>query len=200
MKLVCKEEVVQFDGQPSVEQIIQKINELLANNYYFSHLVVDGEEVYEEPENYLLSNSEYINELEISVKTEKEFINDMLLTAEEYIKRARMELGVLADGFYQNPNAEQWNHFAQMMEGLQWLNQVIGHIDRVKEKPKNHNEYIKLNSKLQMEIRSLHEAVENEDYVLTGDLIQYELVPIYEALEIEITTTIDTEGYRHDLN
>lgn len=200
LKLICNDEITQFNGYPSVEQVLEKIDKLILKKYYFSHLIVDGVEIYDDPESYLQVNLEGISSLEIIVKTEKEFTNELLLDAESYIKRAKNELTLLADGFYQNPTSEQWNNFNQMMEGLQWINQVLQHMNDLEKRLMNAEEYNKIYITLQENIATLHEAVISEDYILTADIIQYELVPVYESLEIEFTKTIDTEGYRQDIN
>lgn len=200
MELIFKDQIIQYKELPSVEEIIQKINELLIDNYYYSHFIVDGQVVYEDPEQYLLEELSAISKLEVIGRTAAEFTNDILLTAEEYLKRAKPEMTDLAEGFYQNPGTEHWTNFSDMLEGIQWLNQIILSIDGINEQPGNWNAYLNLAAKLEMELGNLEEAVENSDYVLIADIIQYELIPLYESLINEINTTIDTEGTRNDVN
>jgi hypothetical protein len=200
MELIFKNETVQFGELSSVEEIIEKINELLADQYYFSHLIVDGEEIYEDPESYLLNSLESISTIEVAVKTIQEFVNEVLIMAKDYLTNAIPEMTSLADGFYQNPTSENWVDFSAMLEGMQWLNKTINVIDKAKERPANWNECIKLAAQFEMELKNLEQAVENSDNVLIADIIQYELLPVYEALLEEINTTIDTEVERYDLN
>lgn len=200
MKLLIAEQTIHFDKQPSVEELVAKINELLTDDYYFSHLIVDGLDVFEEPEPYLADELPHIAELEVVAQTAAQLINNSLLTAEDYLKRAQPEMTVLADCFYQQPSAEQWASFSDMLEGMQWLHQIIASIDGMKAKPSNWDEYLKLAATLEVELKNLEEAVENSDTVLMADMIQYELLPLYESLGKEIQTTIDTEGTRDDVN
>nr|WP_144921558.1 hypothetical protein [Paenibacillus bovis] len=200
MKLIFKDEVIQFDTQPTVEVMLNKINQLLDNHYYFSHLIVDDKEVFDDPERYLQDYLSGIREIEIVAKTVKQFINDLLLSAKEYIRRAKPEIDSLSDEFYQNPTHESWHKFTQLLEGIQWINQVIQTIDTTKEKPKNWMNYIDLISTLDSELKNMEEAIENSDSVLIADLIKYEILSIIESLGSEIQSTIDTEGYHHDLN
>lgn len=200
MELIFKNKKVQFDQLSSVEEIIEKINELLGDQYYYSHLIVDGEEIYEEPESYLLDYLASISTMEVATKTVREFVNDVLIMAEDYLTRAIPEMTVLTDNFYQNPNSDNWEEFSSMLEGMQWLNEMTDLIDKAKERPGNWDECIKYAAQLEMELKNLEEAVKNTDHVLMADIIQYELLPIYEALQAEFNTTIDTEGKRYDLN
>jgi hypothetical protein len=200
VELIFKNETVQFDKQVSVEEIIEKIDKLLANRYYYSHLIVDGEEIYENLESYLLESLGSISTIEVAVKTVREFINEVLLMASNYLTDGIPKMTVLANQFYQNPSADNWLDFSSMLEGMQWLNQTIDLIDKAKERPGNWNECIQLAVQLQLELKNLEEAIENTDHVLIADIIQYELLPIYEALQTEFNTTIDTEVERHDIN
>lgn len=49
MKLLHQQQIIQFEQTPTIEEIIEKINELLQDTHYFSHVKVDGEEVVEDP-------------------------------------------------------------------------------------------------------------------------------------------------------
>ena len=200
MELLFKNETVQFNEQSSVGEIIEKINELLTNRYYYSHIIVDGVEIYKEPETFLLDSLESISTIEVVVKTAREFVDESLLIAADYLKGALPEIQVLADGFYQNPKARDWEMFSAMLEGMQWLNQTIDLIDKSTEIPVNWDACIRLAVQLQMELKNLEQAVENTDSVLIADIIQYELLPVYGALLVEFNTTIDTEVERNDLN
>lgn len=200
MKLIFKNEMIHFSEIPSVEEIIDKINELLNNEYYYSHLIVDGEEIYKEPDTFLVESLASISTVEVVVKTAREFVDELLLMAADYLTGAIPEIPALADGFYQNPKAENWEIFSAMLEGMQWLNQTIDLIDKSTERPGNWDECIKLAVQLQMELKNLEQAVENTDSVLIADIILYELLPVYEALQVEFNTTVDTEVERDDLN
>lgn len=200
MELIFGSQTVQFETMPSVKEIIEKINELMTDQYYFSHLVVDGVEVYEEPENYLFERLVTTSRIEVIAKTIREYVNELLLISKDYIKRAIPELTVLADGFYQNATAAEWKNFSEMLEGVQWLNQMTLLINNSKERPLNWDEIINLSAKLKSELENLEEAVGNKDNILIADIMQYELLPLYEGLESEIHTTLVTEGYHHDFN
>lgn len=199
MELIFQQQTKTLDNV-NVEEIIEHINGLLSKNYYFSHFIADGLEVFEEHENYLNEHTGQIDKLEIIAKTVKEFVNDLLLSAEEYTKRAIPELSALAEEFYGNPKSESWFTLDQMLGGLQWINEMLLVIGKSEEVPSNWQEYIAVSYKMQEEIRNLAEAIENEDNVLIGDLIQYELLPNFEELEKEIQWTMDNEGTRYDLN
>lgn len=200
MELLFQQQQFDYENTPTSDELIEKINELLKEDYYFSHFIVDGTEVYEDHENYLIVNLNKINKLEVIAKTEKIFINDILLSSEEYLKRAKPELVSLSEGFYANPTTETHSNFEQLLDGLEWLDKMLAIIGASKERPQGSEQYTELSESLKSEIANLGEAVENSDNVLVADIIQYELMPIFEKLELVVGKTIDTEGTRNDLS
>ena len=200
MELIFQEQQFEFDKTPSPDEVVAKINELLKENYYFSHFIADGTGVYEDHEGYLTVNVDRIEKLEVIAKTEKEFMNELLLSAEDYVKRAKPELALLPDGFYSNPSPEIRSSFGELMGGLQWLDEMLSVIDKSKERPIDWDQCMILSESMKAEIVNLSEAVENSDNILIADIIQYEFIPIFESLETEVGKTIDTVGMRHDLS
>lgn len=200
MELIFKGQQFEFDKMPSSDEVVAKINELLERNYYFSHFIADGVDIYENHEDHLIVNVERIKKLEVIAKTEKEFLNDILLSTEAYLKRAKPELAILSDGFYSNPSPEIRSSFSHLMEGLQWLNKMFAVIDNSNERPTNWDTCMELAASMNVEVANLSEAVENSDNILIADIIQYEFIPVFESLETEIEKTIDTVGIRHDLS
>lgn len=200
MEMICNGQAIEISQGASADEIIEKINEVLEKGHYFSHFVADGEEVYEEHERYLEQRAGKIKKLEVIAKQEKEFVNDLLLAGDEYIKRALPELSILAEEFSENPDAGTWAKLNDLLGGLQWLDEMLMAIGRSGTVPANWQGYLNISAKMQEEIKELAEAMENEDNVLIGDIIQYELQPVFETFAEEINVTIDNEGTRHDLS
>ncbi|PIC94804.1 hypothetical protein CSV69_14775 [Sporosarcina sp. P26b] len=200
MKLVFQQRKIELDQQASAAEIFENINKLVDDGYYFSHFIADNVEVFEEHEQFLDMKQGTIKQLEIIAKTEKEFTNDILLSVENHTAQATPLLGALSNEFYNNPSGETWGQFAQLMESLQWINGVIELLRKQEEKVSNWSQYEEITDIIQQELSNLEEAVENEDAVLIGDIIQYEIAPNFEALHDAAKTTIDTEGARPNLN
>jgi hypothetical protein len=200
MKLLFQQQTIEFEHTPSVEEMIEKINDLLQDRFYFSHLVADGEEILEEPEQYLEQQLANIVSLEIIAIEAKEFINDLLLSAEEYVERSIPHLITLVDMFYNNPSRESWLELGELFEGIQWLSSMIVTVDQSVARPSNWDAVVAPATELQGELGNLEEALENTDTVLLADMLQYEILPVFEIFSLEIKTAIDTEGKRHDLS
>ncbi|WP_060205271.1 hypothetical protein [Sporosarcina koreensis] len=199
MQLIFQDQIKELDS-PNANRIIEQINEMLGKKYYFSHFVADGIEVYENHEKYLNEHANHLEKLEIIGKTVKQFVNDILLSTEEYLERATPELTQLGEAFYDHPSEEEWSKLDQLLEGLQWLDEMLMAIGKSGEVPTNWSNYITAAQTMQNEIHNFAESMENEDNILIGDIIQYEILPIFEEFKNEIKWTMDNEGTRHDLN
>lgn len=200
MKLLFKEQVIEFIQDSTTEEVIDTINELLQVNYFFSHFVADGKEIHEDPETFLTTNLQGVVSLEIIALNAKDFINDLLLSAEEYSKRAVPHITTLSDEFYNNPSATSWAELSELFEGIQWLSSMVETIGQSTACPSNWNEVLTPTSAMQVELGNLEEALENTDTVLIADMLKYEILPVFEVLALESQKAIDTGGTRPDLN
>lgn len=200
MKLLFQEQTTTFEQTPTIEEIIETINELLQDNYYFSHLIADGKEIVEDPEVFLTKHVKDIDSIEVIAVVAKQFINDLLLSTEEYTERAVLQLATLTDEFYNNPTASSWTELGHLFEGIQWLVTMIDTVDQSTVRPAVWGEVLTHSSAIQEELATLEEALENTDTVLIADLLQYELLPAFEEIAGKVKDLIDTEGTRPNLN
>lgn len=202
MKLTFFEQTIEVENtMAKVDQAFASVNEKLAEgDYVFSHLMIDGQPFYNEFEEYIAENVASIQEIEVVVKTTKEMINEILLSTESYLQGALPEIEKLVDEFYNNPTEQTWVKYEQLLEGIHWIVSAISAVDQTKHEIENWNEYLTKVASLQNELQGLSEAMENQDYVLLADIIQYEIMPILEAIKNEATTTIDNQGERPNLS
>lgn len=202
MNLILNNERYEYENtQEHVNELFQKINEETEKfNLHVSHLIVNGEDVYENHGEYILEKLEVIDTVEVVTKTAKEMLNDILISAESYLSAALPEIDLLVNDLYNNPTEETWGKFSQLIEGLQWLIQMIQTIDQFEQKLENWDNYLMVVGSIQNEVNTLMEAMENMDTVLIADIIQYEIQPLLMQLKETVTTTIDNEGERTDLS
>ncbi|GEN82992.1 hypothetical protein SLU01_13040 [Sporosarcina luteola] len=200
MKLIIGEQQFEYTGQPTAEDVIERINENLAKGLYFSHFVADGKEIYDEHEEFLERKLGEIEELHVIIKTEKEFMNDVLLSAEEYLKRAIPEVRVLADEFNRVPTGDTWDRFELLVGGAGWLNDMLQVVSNSEERPTNWKTFHELTSSLQAEVSKLGKAVEKKKNGEIATILKKGFFPIFEQLEKKFGETIDSEFVRKNLN
>lgn len=187
-------------NNPSVQQIMEKINQRLDANTYYSHLVVDGKAVYDDCGTYLKEHLSDINELEVVTQSIEVLIYSNLNTAKQYLDRALPAIPQLSDDFYQSPSAEDWQMFNDLLQGMEWLGKLAAAIGQNSSRPNQWGQYLLAFSPIQENLSELETAVKEKDTVLIGDLIQYELLPHLSVLNGEIGKTIDKEEKHYDLN
>ena len=138
--------------------------------------------------------------LEVIAISAKVFVDDLLLSSEEYTERAIPHITMLFNAFYINPTQENWIELSEVLEGIQWLLSMVEAIDNSIVRPSNWTEVMTPIAGLKEELGNLEEALENTDTVLIADMLQYEILPVFEVLVTEIKGIIDTVGTRHDLS
>lgn len=168
-----------------LEYILKSIEE---SNMIFSHLEIDGKEIYSDIENYLFSNYMKIQNIKIVLNTPKELYNEVILSTIDYIYRAMPEIEKLSNEFYKAPSKESWRKLIQLLEGLNWILVSFSSIDsknNIQELLNSYetwNLYAKKIYDLKDLISELDEAITNNDLISIADILSYELTPIFTDL------------------
>ena len=166
----------------NIEMLIQRINEYLENNkLFFSHLIINGKEVYSDFEDILVEQINIIEKIELVTKTIDEFINDLTVSLNEYSNRSIPSIKQLTEQFYQSPTEESWGMLQDLLEGLNWVYTTIKSISNT-----DLNEYkenlLMIANHLEVELPNLLDAMESNDFILIGDIISYEILPQFEEI------------------
>lgn len=205
MRIIINNEIVEFENkEENVEKIVESINQRLKEKELdFSHLVIDGNYIDEEFYQYLTDNVQTIQEVVVVVKTPELIVNETLDSAYNYMANAVLLIKPLAEAFYQHPKLDSWNSLANLFEGIQWIMETVNRIDNF-ENLKNivinyqiWNEYVQTIKGLSAVIILLEDAMVNQDRVLIGDLLQYEILAIFETSEEKLRFLIPTGGRHH---
>lgn len=183
MELHLSSEMLIYENSvENIEILIQKINEdLEKNKLYFSHLIINGKEVYSDFEEKIMEEINRIEKIELVTKTIDEFINDLTVSLNDYSNRSIPIIKQLTEQFYQSPTEESWGLLQDLLEGLNWIYNTIksisnGELDDYKQ------QLLVIANHLEIELPNLLDAMENQDFILIGDIISYEVLPQYEAI------------------
>ncbi|HEY8392427.1 MAG TPA: hypothetical protein VIL83_06850 [Capillibacterium sp.] len=168
----------------SIGELFTIIEEKLkGTGYIFSSLTVDGVELETDFALYLSQRIGEIREILVGVKSFRRLMQETMESAAQYLERAQPEVEKLSTEFYQGPTEESWDKFSQLLEGLQWLLEVVTTVESYQpEKQNAPGRSGEFNDK----IKQLQEALQNSDHVLLGDLLQYEIAPLFFSLKQEI--------------
>ncbi len=166
----------------------------------FSHLIVDGVEVYENYEKYLDEHSNDIHDIEACMSTVDELNSNILKSSHEYVRNAISALNPLAEQFTGSPSSEAWKQYVQLLEGIDWLTKMMDTAGSsgglINEKPN----FDKIAQQLQEQLKSLEGAMNNQDNGLIADIIRYEIFDIFEDLLALLTSLMNNEVVLNDIN
>lgn len=110
----------------------------------------------------------------------EQLLHDTLESCQEYIPKLIEAAGEVAYNFHSNSESEALGWLPQILEGLQWVVDAIQGIQRCYN-------ILAINiEELTAIFKELEQALECRDYVLTGDLLDYEIKPVLEKWLDEI--------------
>lgn len=202
MKVYILDKVLEYNNDKNVVvDMFQKIDNILEkSNYFFSHLVVDGVEVYEDYEEYLLDNIRYIREVKVISATLKELAANIMITTIDYINRAVSEINLLSNEFYKTPTTQSWEKFSDLLEGIAWIIESFVTIDTnegLKDIVSSYEEwncYAKDIFSLRDILSELEEVVEIQDIVSLADILSYEINPLFKNMKAKLEGLVSKEA------
>lgn len=112
---------------------------------------------------------------------------EAIVTASEYIKNLIKAIKDMSEMMYSGNEAEGMNVISQVVDGLDYINKVVYLTDNVFGRIENIdglNEYLD----------EIVNAIEGEDYILVGDLFNYEVKPILEEVENAFIDSLENEA------
>src|SRR5690625_5175342 len=202
MELKYNEEQIELKREVSaLTAIFEKVSELIGQkDTVFSHLVIDGVDVYEEHEAYMNERINEIMNIEIVTKSTKEMIWETMVSVHEYLERAVPALNELVDGGYENFAEKTWEGINQLSEGMQWTLQFKVFTQGVTVRPANWEEIEESFEACEEAFAQLLAAVEVKDTVLISDILAYEITPAYEELTGQIAKSLQDKEFLKDAN
>lgn len=202
MKLNIDGQIKEFtNDEAQITMLLQEINQALEqSNNELSHLIIDGVAVYQDFDAYLRKNIAVIEQIEVVTLELKPLIQETIASAFAYLNKAIVLLNPLANGFYQSPDPANWNQLADLFEGIAWLLDTMKRIDQIENLQLYisdytiWNEYVMSLNGLNNLLKELEQAMVGKDQVLIGDLILYEILPVFETASEKLRFLIPTGG------
>lgn len=202
MKIIYNKKIVEYENNKNkINDIFKMINDQLeADQLSLLHLVIDGLVVKENYYDYFLKNIETIQRVEIVAEDLGTLVKETLRSTSEYLANAVFQTKPLADAFYQIPKQETWSNLADLLEGIGWLFETIENIDKIKNLNQMLNNYESWNCyviamrELITVMPELEDAMNHKDQVLIGDLLYYEVFPVFEKAQQNLNNLVSLEG------
>ncbi|WP_352404934.1 hypothetical protein [Sporanaerobacter acetigenes] len=208
MKIYVFDKVLEYsNSQTEIDKLFNEIDSIvLDSKYTFSHLEIDGVEIYDDFYGYFLDNIRNIKEVKVIAKTFKEFSREILNTTAEYLENAIPEIQILSDEFYKSPTEESWRRLADLIEGIKWIMDTFvivdksGEIENIVKDYEVWNQYAKDIYSLRELLDDFEDILENEDLVSIGDILSYEIELLFKEILNKLNKLVDREANSSDFS
>lgn len=190
MQIMLDEELIEIENNDSgLEKLLQIIEQkAIASELIFSHLVIDGVEIYEDFADYLQANFQNLKEINLQFLPLQQFIQDILQSTGQYLDGVIATIDNLASAVYNQVDSETWQQIDFLLEGIQWLGETFRVMDSLPNLADMLKDYEQWNlyardlQELEVVTASLSEPLQFADHVTVGDIMLYEIKPVMERL------------------
>jgi len=183
------EEMINVVETKVFQFIVEKMNQLSENeDLIFSHLIIDGQEVYNDHENYINQYLHDIKIIELEMASVEELTNDILNSLKLYLNRAVPTLELMVSEDYGEMSESFWTNMVDLTDGIQAIMQFsesLNALDSVAFHTVEEEQKQLINI-----LPQLLDALESKDATLSFDLLSFEIVPIFEALQKKVNDVV----------
>ena len=170
------------DGSFPGETLKEVLDVILKNreDSYIRRVWLDGQEVSSTAQDSLMTSTSSIALLELEVANLQDVLANNLVNVKEYLEKLIPGFQKAADLFRMESEQEANKYYLQILDGVDWFSQVIVTImqswgeklegQSLEERQKKQTEFM----------TQMLEANQNQDWVLMADILEYEMIPLYE--------------------
>ncbi len=208
MKIYVENQTLEYENKvDQIDNILSEIDEIITKEFKtLSHMVIDNFEVYEDYYDYFLDNIRVIEKVEVISLTYKELVDDILISKIDYLENTPSKIEELANTFYKVPDKESWENLTDLLGAVGWVINTFSSIDqdpRLKDSVSNYedwNLYAKEVFALQEILGEFEGALANNDSILIGDILSYEILPNFKDMVKRLRKLVSREENLNDLN
>lgn len=206
MKIHILNEILEYENKNDIlDDVFQKIKDAVnSTGLIFSHLIIDGVEIYGDFYDYFLDNIRNIEKVKVITKTLKEISQEIIINTIDYLERAATEIEILSNEFYKTPSEASWQKLTDLLEGIKWIMDTFvaidanGELKNIVNSYEGWNLYAKDIYSLQELMSDFEQILESSDYISTADILSYEISPLFknmkEKLEKLVLKEVDSNA------
>ncbi|KEH94444.1 hypothetical protein [Clostridium massiliodielmoense] len=109
---------------------------------------------------------------------------EVIITANEYLNNLEEGIHKVVEAFQQEDEKKGCSLIPLVAEGINWIIDVV---NLTKDIQKENIDISQIDEKLE----EIVEAIESEDYILVGDLFEYEVLPIIKDIHENIRNILE---------
>ena len=196
MKLTINDQLISPDfrkkGTPQeLEEVIYNFHK---TNEVVQEVIIDGITYHDGYEERLTSEFFDIKEVTIRTINRNELAEEIYNELNAYLLKLITACDSISELFYGELKQENWNHFSQLMNGIQW---VVQSVDVLKVHYNQYNGSIEQNAldgftqQIESQIRTIEQELQVQNYTALGDIIKYELSEVFKQLANSLTREVN---------
>lgn len=201
LKIYIEQEIIELDNNRyEIDSILNIIDKKVKESHkVFNFIKIDEVEIYNDYREYFLDNIRNIEKVEVFLVTYKELVRDILISTYDYINRTPDIIESLSDRFYKTPDRDAWSSLNDLLGGISFILNSFNSIDgdrRLKDVIENYeiwNLYAKEVYSLKEILPDFEEALSIEDNITIGDILSYEIVPIFNNIKDKLLKLLNME-------
>ena len=148
---------------------------------YIRRVWLDGQEASSNTQDTLKTSTASVELLELELALLQDLVVNNLTNAKEYLEKLIPGFQKAADLFRMGNEQEANQYYLQILDGVDWFSQVILTIVNAQENIFEAQSLEERQKKLTALMGQMLEANQNQDWVLLADLLEYEMIPFYQA-------------------
>ncbi len=187
MKIIInnQEHSQDYSGSTLGEITDQILKNKVFHGTFISKLVLDGREIQPDSEETRQLPVDSVKTLELDISNLQDLVIRNLTNAESYLVKLIPGIQKASELFRMGSEQEANHFFINIVDGIDWFSQVVDSvIHALKQDPETmvYKEKSVMDRKTQLlELTTqMLEANKNKDWVLLGDLLEYEALPFYQ--------------------
>lgn len=199
MIIIHKDKVEQTANDEALEMLARMIAEITStDNLIFSHLVIDDIEIYNGIEEFISENQTVINQIEIVTLLPEEISKDILISIRSYLERAIPTIENVITSNYGELTADFFQQVTDMSEGIDFINTFVANLKNINPRI---SDLLKEDlANLIVSFKELVLALEQEDGILSYDILNYEIKSEFEKLHESVKLILkkqEGDDYAH---
>ncbi|GIO86577.1 hypothetical protein J25TS5_35090 [Paenibacillus faecis] len=142
---------------------------------------IDGKALYDGYEQYLFLNVDQIQCININCLSRLESIVFTEQELDQYLSRFIPAAKSVANQLYSGLNEENVNLLSQVVQGLDWISSAFSlNYKLYTEEAMSLPKYLTPVASISQYISTLHDNIQNDDFVGVSDVLEYEIIPALE--------------------
>ncbi|MFD1178867.1 hypothetical protein ACFQ3W_21550 [Paenibacillus puldeungensis] len=181
-----EEKIIDNSFQTINEWWIESTADIHTQDQLIYCVEINGQSFYAGYEQLIVDNYQRIDFIRIVTKTKGESIEETFVTVKDYLDKFIPASSSIADSFYGELTDKEWSKFSQLIEGIEWILKAMDFLETLTINEKQKRATINMKIEIERIVSEMDNNLQRQDYVMVGDLIQYELVTALQNYMLEI--------------